>query len=427
MRKFRSVICFVIVIGIGLALPLMADNDNTTDTQTQTTTQTKKDKKEKKETKKGKDNESARDNVNDIGNRKVAGWSIISPQKEMAIGAQYAKQEDHELKLITDPVVTEYVNRIAQNIAQNSDAKFPISVKVIDDPTINAMTLPGGFMYMTSGTILAADNEAELAGVIAHETGHVAERSFASEMSKREIMEFATLPLMFTPMGIGTYYGMNAALGTGLPIAFLKFSRNQEEGADFLGLQYMWKAGYDPDAMLAMFGKVLNEERSSPGSVAQIFSDHPPTPDRIIKDEEEIKTILPKRPEYLENTSEFNDMKARLVTDLRVHRSLSQPGQPTLKRRRQRAGNAPPTGGGQGGNQPPVLGRPNQTGGTQQGQGGDSGDQPPVLGQPNQTTGTQQGQGGNSSDQPPVLGQPNQAPNQTGQSPNQTSQTPNQN
>ncbi len=422
MRKFHSVICFALVMVIGLALPLMAgDNNSSTDSSTS--------KSEKKKDENKKD-ESKKDNVYDIGDRKVAGFSIISAQKEISIGKQYADQMDRQMKLITDPVVTEYVNRIEQNIARNSDAKFPISVKVIDNPTIDAATLPGGFMYMNSGTILAADSEAELAGVLCHETGHVALRSWASEATKSELMEFAMIPLMFTPMGIGTYYGMQAAMSSGLPIAFLKFSRNQEEAADFYGMQYMWKTGYDPNAMMAMWGKVLNEERQSPGSVSQLFDTHPPTPDRIIKDEEEIQTILPPRPEYLENTSEFNDIKARLLTDLRVHRDLHMPGQPTLKRRQRTAGNRPGSqgGGGNSGDQPPVLGQPNQTG-NQGGQGGNTSDQPPVLGQPNQTTGTQtQGQGGNSSDQPPVLGQPNQtSPNQTTQSPNQTNQSPNQN
>jgi beta-barrel assembly-enhancing protease len=331
MRKFHSAICFILVMVTVLALPLMAVDNK-------------------------------KDDVSDIGDRKVAGLCIMSAQKEIAIGKQYANQTDRQAKLIRDPVVTEYVNRVAQNLAEDSDAKFPISVRVIDDPTINSFTLPGGFIYVDSGLILAADSEAEMAGVIAHEIGHVAERSFCSEMSKREIMQFAMLPLMFTPMGIGTYYGMNAAMSAGLPIAFLKFSRSQEEGADFYGMQYMWKAGYDPNAMLGMWGKVLNEERQSPGSVDQLFADHPPTPDRIIKDEEEIKTILPPRAEYLESTSEFNDVKARLLSDLRVHRNLSQPGQPTLERRTPK--NAPPprpsSGGGDTGDQPPVLGHPGQ-------------------------------------------------------------------
>ncbi|MGH9326812.1 MAG: M48 family metallopeptidase [Terriglobia bacterium] len=306
--------------------------------------------------------ESQKDNVNDIGNRKVAGWSIISLQKEIAIGKQYANQVDRQAKLIKDPVVTEYVNRLAQNLARNSDAKIPVSVKVIDNPTINAFTLPGGFIYLNSGTILAANNEGQVAGVLAHEIGHVAERSWASEMTKRTILQYAMIPLMFTPMSIGTYYGVNAAMN-GLPIAFLKFSRNQEEGADFLGLQYMYKAGYDPNALVAFFGKVLNQERSSPGSVASIFMDHPATPDRIIKDEEEIKSILPKRSEYLLNTSEFEAVKERLQTLLTVHRR-NNPNQngPTLERRQpqpQTVGTPPPSNpqGQDGGDQPPILRR----------------------------------------------------------------------
>lgn len=304
--------------------------------------------------------ENKKDDVNDIGNRKVAHWSIISEQKEIAIGKQYADQIDRQAKLIKDPVVTEYINRLAQNLARNSDAKIPVSVKVIDDPTINAFTLPGGFIYLDSGTILSADNAAEVAGVIAHEIGHVAERSWASEMTKRTILQFAMIPLMFTPMSLGTYYGLSAAMN-GLPIAFLKFNRNQEEGADFLGLQYMYKAGYDPNDYVAFFGKVLNEERASPGSVDGIFMDHPPTPDRIIKCEEEIKSILPKRSEYLENTSEFIDVKDRLKTLLTVHRkNQKNQNAPTLERR-QRPENAgtppPPNQGGDSGDQPPVLRR----------------------------------------------------------------------
>lgn len=303
---------------------------------------------------------SKRDNVNDIGNRKVAGWSIISLQKEVAIGRRYALQIEHSAKMLKDPVVNEYVNRIAQNLARNSDAKVPVSVRVINSPEINAMTLPGGFIFINSGTILAAKNQAQLAAVLAHEIGHVSERSWASEMTKRTLLQYAMLPLMFTPMSWAMYEGVDAAM-RGIPLAFLKFSRNQEEGADFLGIQYLYKAGYDPNAMIGMFGTILNEEREDPGSVAQIFATHPPTPDRIIKCEEEIKDILPKRQEYLLNTSDFETIKARLAAELAVHPNPnSNPGQPTLERRQpQSAGSqtpppAPPTD-----DKPPILRRSN--------------------------------------------------------------------
>ncbi|MGH9357230.1 MAG: M48 family metallopeptidase [Terriglobia bacterium] len=329
MRKSRRLTYLVIALLICGVLPLSADNK--------------------------------KDNPNDIGNRKVASWSIISEQKEIAIGKQYADQIDHSAKLITDKVVDEYVNRLGQNLGRNSDAKIPISVKIIDDPSINAMTLPGGFIYVNSGTVLAADNAAELAGVLAHEIGHVAERSWASEMTKRTLLQFAMIPLMFTPMSLGAYYGLGAAMN-GIPIAFLKFDRSQESGADFLGVQYMWKAGYDPNQYIAFFGKVLNEERQSPGSVASIFENHPPTPDRIIKCEEEIKGMLPKRSEYLISTSEFVNMKNRLQTLLTVHRKNQKENGPTLERRPQ---------------QPETAGAPPSA--PQGGQGQDTGDQPPVL------------------------------------------------
>ncbi|HTV53574.1 MAG TPA: M48 family metallopeptidase [Terriglobia bacterium] len=306
--------------------------------------------------------QSKKDNLNDIGHRKVASWSLVSMKEEEEIGSTYARQLDRTLKLVHDAVVNEYVNRVAQNLALNSDAKFPISVRVVDNPNVNAMTLPGGYIFVNSGTILDSSNEAQLAAVLAHEIGHVSERSWASNLTKREISSYAMLPLMFTPMSIGTYYLMNGVMASGLPIAFLKFSRNQEEGADFLGVQYLWKAGYDPNAMVTMFGNVLSEERRSPGSVSQLFMDHPPTPDRIIKVEEEIKS-LPKRPQYLLNTSEFTNVQRRLRTELRALRHPGQSNRPTLERRQ--APDTPPLPWGNG-----------------SGKGASTGDQPPVLGHP---------------------------------------------
>ncbi len=255
-----------------------------------------------------------KDDVDDIGNRNVAHKSIISQEKEIAIGKQYADQIDKQAKILKDPVINEYVNRVAQNLARNSDLKIPLTIKVIDDPAINAFTLPGGFMYLNTGTLLAADEEDQVAGVIAHEIGHAAARHWASTMTKATILQFSMIPLMFIPMTYAVYMGVMEAYMNGVPMAFLKFSRADEKEADFLGLQYMYKAGYDPNAFVAFFGKVMDEERHQPGSMAKVFADHPPTPDRIIAAEEEIQKILPKKPEYLVSTSEFDDMKARLST-----------------------------------------------------------------------------------------------------------------
>ncbi len=272
---------------------------------------------------------SDKNDVTDIGNRRVAHRSIISEEKEIAIGKEYSSQIDKSARLITDPVVTEYVNRVAQNIARNSDLKVPLTVKVIDDPSINAFALPGGFLYVNTGLILAADEEDQIAGVMAHEISHVAARHWASQMTKATILNYATLPLIFIPMSYPVYLGTMEAMNFGVPIAFLKFSRADEAEADFLGIQYMWKAGYDPNSYVAFFGKVLQEERRDPGSVPKVFSDHPPTPDRIVKSEEEIKSLLPKKDEYLVTTSEFNDVKSRMQTLVVALRKHEKPG-PTL-------------------------------------------------------------------------------------------------
>src|SRR6266566_542588 len=303
----------------------------------------------------GADNK--KNDVEDVGNRKVAHKSIISQEKEIAYGKQIATEIDHSAKIITDPVINEYVNRVAQNVARNSDLTIPLTVKIIDDPTINAFTLPGGFLYVNTGMLLAADEEDQVAGVLAHEIAHAAARHWASQMTKMTLMQYAMIPLIFTPMSYPVYVGASQALNFGVPIAFLKFNRSAEAEADYLGLQYMYKAGYDPNSYVAFFGKVLEEERRQPGSVPKIFQDHPPTPDRILKAEEEIKQ-LPRRDEYLVSTSEFDDVKGRLNTVMAALRKKDREGAPTLEKR-QPEGSAQPAqqGQDQGEEKPPVLKR----------------------------------------------------------------------
>lgn len=304
--------------------------------------------------------QDAKTNVNDIGNRKVAHHSIISQQKEIAIGKQYAQQIDKSAKLITDPVITEYVNRVAQNVARNSDLRIPLTVKVIDSPVINAFTLPGGFMYVNSGLIQAASEEDQLAGVLAHEIGHAAARHWASQVTKATLLQYATIPLIFVPMTYPVYLGVSNALNFGVPLTFLKFSRSAEAEADYLGLQYMYKAGYDPNAYVAFFGKVTEEERRQPGNVAAIFADHPPTPDRIVKAEEEIKGFA-KRDQYLVSSSEFDEIKARLNTVLANRKNnQNRAGVPTLEKRADQTttqDSSRKQGDGQGDDKPPVLKR----------------------------------------------------------------------
>jgi len=245
----------------------------------------------------------------DIGARGVGNW--YSTDTEIKMGKGYASEIERSTKFITDPVVTEYVNRIGQNIVKNSDCKVPFTIKVIDSDEINAMALPGGFFYVNSGLILNADEEAELAGVMAHETAHVCAHHAVREQTRMNYAQLGTIPLIF--IGGWTGYGLYEAASIGVPLTFLHFSREFEAQADYLGVQYMYRAGYDPQAFISFFEKVQALEKRKPGLVAKAFADHPQTPDRILHSQEEIARILPARDEYTVTTSEFDDVKARLA------------------------------------------------------------------------------------------------------------------
>ncbi|MGA9814479.1 MAG: M48 family metallopeptidase [Terriglobales bacterium] len=281
--------------------------------------------------------DGGKEDVDAIGNRNVGcktgmgNWYGV--EKQIAMGKQYAQQVESSVKLIQDPVVTEYVNRVGQNLVRNSDAQVPFTIKVIDSDEINAFALPGGFFYVNSGLILAADEEAELAGVMAHEIAHVAACHAARENTRGNLMQMASIPLIFVGGAIG-YAGYEAA-GLALPLTFLHFSRGFEAEADYLGLQYMYKSGYDPQAFISFFEKVQAQEKKKPGSLAKAFSTHPQTPDRIEKSQEEIATILPARAQYTVSTSEFDDVKARLAAIENRHKVLDKKedrNRPSLRR-----------------------------------------------------------------------------------------------
>ncbi len=281
--------------------------------------------------------DGGKEDVDAIGNRNVGcktgmgNWYGV--EKQIAMGKQYAQQVESSVKLIQDPVVTEYVNRVGQNLVRNSDAQVPFTIKVIDSDEINAFALPGGFFYVNSGLILAADEEAELAGVMAHEIAHVAACHAARENTRGNLMQMASIPLIFVGGAIG-YAGYEAA-GLALPLTFLHFSRGFEAEADYLGLQYMYKSGYDPQAFISFFEKVQAQEKKKPGSLAKAFSTHPQTPDRIEKSQEEIATILPARAQYVVSTSEFDDVKARLAAIENRHKVLDKKedrNRPSLRR-----------------------------------------------------------------------------------------------
>ncbi len=247
----------------------------------------------------------------EIGKRGLGNW--YSTDGEIKMGKEYADEIEKSTKFITDPVVDEYINRIGQNIVKNSDCKVPFTIKVIDSDEINAMALPGGFFYVNSGLILAADEEAELAGVMAHETAHVCAHHAAREMTRMNYAQIGMVPLMILLPYDWTGYGIYEAAQLAIPITFLQFSRDFEAQADYLGVQYMYRSGYDPQAFITFFEKVQALEKRKPGLVAKAFSDHPQTPDRILHTQEEIARILPARSDYLVTTSEFDDVKARLA------------------------------------------------------------------------------------------------------------------
>jgi predicted Zn-dependent protease len=301
------------------------------------------------------DNIGARDINKGLGN-----INLVSLEKEIALGKQLAQEVEKSSKLIKDPEITEYVNRLGQNIVKNSDAKVPFTIKVIDSDEINAFALPGGYLYVNSGLLTTADEEAELAGVMAHEIAHVAARHATKQLTKATLLNYASIPLIF--MGGGLGYGLYQASGFLIPMEFLHFSRKAEAEADYLGLEYLYKTGYDPTAFVSFFEKVEAQEKKKPGRLSKMFSTHPPTDDRIEKVQSEIASILPSRDQYAINTSEFDHIKGRLVEMENAKRPAAgdKTNRPTLKRRTSGdVEDAPPDGSSTSDEDRPTLKRRN--------------------------------------------------------------------
>ncbi len=268
----------------------------------------------------------------EIGNRDVGkGVNFYSLEKEIALGKQLAQEVEREAKIVDDPIVAEYVNRVGQNLVRNSDAKVPFTIKVVDSEEVNAFALPGGFFFVNSGLILKADTEAELAGVMAHEIAHVAARHGTRQATRGTIINYASIPLIF--MGGWTGYAIRQGAGLAIPLGFLNFSRGFEREADFLGLQYLYKAGYDPAAFVDFFEKIQTLEKKKPGTISKVFSTHPMTDDRIKESQKEIQQVLLSKPEYVVSTSEFNDVKNRLMA-MHNRRKVDKedPNRPRLRR-----------------------------------------------------------------------------------------------
>jgi predicted Zn-dependent protease len=269
-----------------------------------------------------------------IGNRDVgSGINFYSLEKEIALGKGLAQEVERQAKIIDDPAIAEYVNRLGQNIVRNSDAKVPFTIKVLDTEEVNAFALPGGFFFVNSGLILKTETEAELAGVMAHEIAHVACRHGTKQATRGDLMQIGAIGASIF-LGGWTGYAIRQGMGLAIPLGYLQFSQQFERQADYYGLQYMYKAGYDPVAFVDFFEKIQTLEKKKPGSLSKVFSTHPMTDARIKAAQEEIETILKPKPEYVVTTSEFNDVRARLAM-LHNHRKLDNnmdPSRPTLRK-----------------------------------------------------------------------------------------------
>jgi beta-barrel assembly-enhancing protease len=285
-----------------------------------------------------------------IGKRDVAkGINFYSLEKEIELGKGMALDTEKDSRMLDDPVVSEYVNRVGQNLVRNSDAQVPFTIKVVDSEEVNAFAFPGGFFFVNSGLILRAASEAELAGVMAHEIAHVAARHGTRQATRAQLIDYGTIPLIF--IGGWAGYAAREAVAIAFPLSYLKFSRNMEGEADMFGIEYMYKSGYDPTAFVDFFERIETLEKHKHGTISAVFSTHPLTHDRVRAAEKEIQLYLKPRPEYVVDTSEFEAVRVRLVA-LESRRRLDtiDPNQPVLRRR------LPPSGAGEDSSDP--SGRP---------------------------------------------------------------------
>ncbi len=276
---------------------------------------------------------AAKYDVNKIGDRNIGkGLDFYSLVREQELGRELAQEVEHSTRLVKDPIVTEYVNRIGQRLVRNSDAKVPFTIKVVDNDEVNAFALPGGFFYVNTGLILAAENEAELAGVMAHEIAHVAARHATKNATRSELFNLASIPLIFVGGPVG--YAVRQVVGLAVPMSFLKFSRDAEREADMLGLEYQYASGYDPQEFVRFFETLHLQEKKTHNFLARAFATHPMTGDRIKKAQDEIRDYLPERDDYVVDTSEFEAVKARLQGIEDEHRlDSAKTSKPTLRRR----------------------------------------------------------------------------------------------
>jgi len=266
-----------------------------------------------------------------IGARDVGkGINFYSIEKEIALGRQLAQEVRRQSRIVDDPLISEYVNRIGQNLVRNSDARYPFTFQVIDADALNAFALPGGYVFVNSGLIQIADEEDELAGAMAHEIAHVAARHMTRQASRSTLANLLTVPLSVLFGGWGGYAARQGA-GLAIPATFLSFTRADETEADYLGVQYMYAAGYDPAGIISVFEKLEALARKEPGAIGRVFATHPPDADRIRKTQKEIAEILPAKSEYVVTTSRYREMRERLVNLQSARKPEERPTPPRLR------------------------------------------------------------------------------------------------
>src|ERR1022692_2247228 len=279
-----------------------------------------------------------KDDPSQIGNRAVGkGVNLYSLEKEMALGKQLAQEVQRQAKVVEDPLISEYINRIGQNLVRSSDAKVPFTFQVIEGDSPNAFALPGGYVFIYTALLKIADEEDELAAAMAHEIAHVAARHMTRQATRSQIATLAGVPVgVILGGGIGGAVARQGATA-GLPAVFMHFTRQDEAEADYLGVQYLYAAGYDPNGAISIFEKLESLEKKQPGTVARIFSTHPMDAARIRKTEQEIESILPARDEYVINTSEYIDIRQRLIS-LEARKKAAEDGRPQLRTRQDAEG-----------------------------------------------------------------------------------------
>ena len=255
------------------------------------------------------------------------GWNLFSAQQDVEIGKEVSLQAEQQLSLLDDRKVDSYLGRLGQKLASKAPGeKYPYQFKAVNDTSINAFALPGGFLYINRGTIEAAENEAQLAGVIGHEIAHSALRHGTNQMSKATAMQLP-LALLGSAVGSNSIAGLLTQVGAnfGAQSILLKYSRDAERQADLVGTQILHDNNYDPRQMVEFFTKLEKESGQSGGRAIEFFSSHPNPQNRITDVTAEVAKMGRRTSIYRNDTAEFREIR-KYVRSLPPAPKIQQPG-----------------------------------------------------------------------------------------------------